>query len=312
MESDRSIHKDARGVTWYDPSAAPQSPQTTTQSILLPLDDSELSRRVIGLGRRLLAAHGEEGRGVLLHVLPEPTDSRRRERAVVEAREQLENRIRDLGQQPYVLRAWVSVGSPAEEILHAAAATSSKLIVMASHGRAGLERVVRGSVAEEVLRTTRVPLLLCNPKELRLGEEAPFLRILVPLDGSRCAAEILPLVAELACLHGSEVVLLCVDPKPLEEGSERCEEVTAFLNRSAQHLTDRGVKQVSLRSSTGNPARQILSAIEETRADLVAMTTHGRTGLARLRFGSVAEEVLRQCVTPLLVIRAPERPLSRP
>mgnify|MGYP003654418090 CR=1 FL=1 len=307
MEGDRAIHRDSRGVTWYDPSAEARSPLTTTQRILLPIDDSELSRRVLGLGRRLLAPHGDQGRGVLLHVLSPPSDSRKRERAVVKAREQLGDRIQELGQQPFQLRSWVSVGNPAEEILRGAAATGSSLIVMASHGRAGLERVVRGSVAEEVLRTTRVPLLLCNPNELRLGEAAPFLRILVPLDGSQRAAAILPLVAELACLPRSEVVLLCVEPKPLEEGSERSQEVTVFLNRYAQHLTERGVKQVSLRSSAGDPARQILSAIEETRADLVAMTTHGRSGLARLRFGSVAEKVLRQCVTPLLVSREPEQ-----
>jgi nucleotide-binding universal stress UspA family protein len=307
MADRRSTRLFREGVTWFDPSAGPRKPLTTTSRLLLPVDGTELSERVIALGRRLLEPHGEDGRGVLLHVVPPPSDSQKREHEVARARERLENRIRELPLSGPKLRAWVSVGDPAEEILRSAAATDSKLIVMASHGRQGIERLVRGSVAEEVLRTTRVPLLLCNPHELRLAEAAPFLRILVPLDGSERAAAILPLVEELAGIHGSEVVLLCVDPKPVEEGSSRECQVTAFLNHYARHLTERGVKNVSLRLSVGEPAPQILRAIEEARADLVAMTTHGRSGLARLRFGSVAEEVLRQCVTPLLVVREPSK-----
>lgn len=305
MGDRRSTRLFEQGVTWFDPSSKPRSEQTASSRLLLPVDDSELSQRVIGLGRRLLEPHGEVGRGVLLHVVAPPSDSQKRERMIVAARERLENEIRCLGRGPGTLRPWVSVGEPAEEILRSAAATDSKLIVMASHGRAGLQRVIRGSVAEEVLRRTTVPLLLCNPHELKLGDAAPFLRILVPLDGSERAAAVLPLVEELAAVHGSEVVLLCVDPKPVEPGSSREDQVTTFLNHYARHLQERGVAKVSLCSSVGEPAPQILAAIEETRADLVAMSTHGRSGLARLRFGSVAEQVLRQCLTPLLVVREP-------
>ena len=183
--------------------------------------------------------------------------------------------------------------------------TGARMIVMATHGHGGLTRVVRGSVAERVLRSCETPLLLCNPRELSAPGEAPFLRILVPLDGSRQSASILPVVEELALAHGSEVVLLSVDPKPLEEGSERCAEVTAFLNQAARHLQERGIQKLALRSAVGSPADRILSAVEETRADLVAMATHGRSGFSRLRFGSVAEEVLRKCVRPLLVVRDP-------
>lgn len=308
-DDSRSIRKDSIGVSWYDPSAEPAAPLTTTQRLLLPIDDSDdsdLSDRVLRLGGRLLKPHGAVGRGVVLHVLASPGDSSRREREVVTARNRLDDRIRDLGPQPFQLRSFVNVGgNPAEEILSTVRATDSRMIVMASHGRSGLERVVRGSVAEEVLRTAHVPLLLCNPHELRIGDDAPFLRILVPIDGSQGSAAILPLVEELAQMHGSEVVLLCVEPKALEQGTQRYGQVTGFLNVYARHLSERGVAKITLRSGIGDPAEQILHGIEETRADLVAMTTHGRSGFSRLRFGSVAEEVLRKCVIPLLVLREP-------
>ena len=236
----------------------------------------------------------------MLNVVPTPRDSSRRESLIAAALKRLSERALDLSGD---FKSMVRSGDPADEINAAARVTQSRMIVMASHGRSGLTRAVRGSVAERVLRTTDVPLLLCNPSELQSGKEAPFLRILVPLDGSEHAAAILPIVEELALTHGSEVVLLCVESQALEEGTQRHGQVTAFLNHYARHLAGRGITNVTLRSAKGAPAAQILAGIEETRGDLVAMTTHGRTGFSRLRFGSVAEEVMRSCVRPLLVVR---------
>ena len=303
-ETRRMIRKD-RGISWRDPAEDAPPTARATERLLLPVDGSELSERVLVLARRLLKPHGVQGLATLLEVLPDPGDSGRKISILAEGRKRLEAKAEELSGPAFTLRSLVNCGEPAEEIVTGARVTGARMIVMATHGHGGLTRVVRGSVAERVLRSCETPLLLCNPRELSAPGEAPFLRILVPLDGSRQSASILPVVEELALAHGSEVVLLSVDPKPLEEGSERCAEVTAFLNQAARHLQERGIQKLALRSAVGSPADRILSAVEETRADLVAMATHGRSGFSRLRFGSVAEEVLRKCVRPLLVVRDP-------
>ena len=304
-EAARRVRKGPGGVSWHAPGPDSPPPSQATQRLLLPVDGSELAERVLNLARRLLKPHSGQGLATLLEVLPDPGNSGRKITLLAEGRKRLAAKAEALSAPGFALNSLVACGDPAEEILTSARITGARLIVMATHGHGGLQRVVRGSVAERVLRSSETPLLLCNPHELGGTPEAPFLRLLVPLDGSRQSASILPLVEELALTHGAEVVLLSVDPQPLEEGSERCAEVTTFLNLAATHLRERGVKEISLRVADGEPASRILQAVEETRADLVAMATHGRSGFSRLRFGSVAEEVLRKCVRPILLVRDP-------
>ena len=78
---------------------------------------------------------------------------------------------------------------------------------LSTHGRTGAERLVRGSVAERVLRHSPVPVLTANPRALQAHEQLRFGKILVPLDGSERSAEVIPDVAELARIRGSEVIL---------------------------------------------------------------------------------------------------------
>ena len=124
----------------------------------------------------------------------------------------------------------------------------------------------------------------------------PFERILAPLDGSETSARALPLVAELARAYGSEVLLLHV-----LEGKETPQEALAALEKFKGRLE--GVK-VRTGIAKSPAALGILDAAKDEKADLVAMTTHGRTGPSRWAFGSTAEAVLRECATPLLVVRA--------
>lgn len=139
-------------------------------------------------------------------------------------------------------------------------------------------------------------------------------RILVPLDGSKTAEAILPFVLEIAGPLDIEVTLLRVVvpvPPSVVEGSRqvvvedteaRRAEAEQYLDRLAAELRDRGVR-VRTVVRRGDPVTEIASAARELEVDLVAMTTHGRSGLGRLLFGSVAEAVLRSTDLPVLMMR---------
>jgi nucleotide-binding universal stress UspA family protein len=139
-------------------------------------------------------------------------------------------------------------------------------------------------------------------------------RVLVPLDGSKTAEAILPFVLEIAGPLDIEVALLrVVVPIPpsvvegsrqviVEDAEARRAEAERYLDSLAAELRDRGVR-VRTVVRRGDPVTEIATAARELEVDLVAMTTHGRSGLGRLLFGSVAEAVLRSTDLPVLMMR---------
>jgi nucleotide-binding universal stress UspA family protein len=153
-----------------------------------------------------------------------------------------------------------------------------------------------------------------------------FQHILVALDGSELAERVLPQVEALAERFQSRIVLLrattsaaevaslaagagldaaaALDPTPMIE-SERTE-ATSYLDSVARRLATAGA-QVSVECPEGPAARAIVDEARRREADLIAMTTHGRSGLAHLVFGSVAEEVLHRAPCPVLLVRVHER-----
>jgi nucleotide-binding universal stress UspA family protein len=144
-----------------------------------------------------------------------------------------------------------------------------------------------------------------------------YKRALVPLDGSPIAETIIPFILEIAGPLDMEVVLLrVVEPIPpiALEGSRHIEVEDVELRRTdaeeylapiAVELRNKGVR-VESRVRRGNAVDQIVAAAREAGADLIAMSTHGRGGLGRLMFGSVAQAVLRQAEVPVFLMRATE------
>lgn len=144
-------------------------------------------------------------------------------------------------------------------------------------------------------------------------------KILVPLDGSRLAEAVLPKAVEAARASGAKVELLRAveahtfpgaDPtesqiKVVREGEEYLAEVAARLKAD-------GVQDVGTSVWYGSAAYAIVEAARLHKVDLIAMTTHGRSGLGRLILGSVAESVLRGTTTPVLLVRVPEAPVELP
>ncbi|HZU96409.1 MAG TPA: universal stress protein, partial [Planctomycetota bacterium] len=161
--------------------------------ILVPLDGSELADRILEQVRRLLLRR--DGAVTLLRVLsPLALEREKRPGEPMElARVQLERLAQALRAQGAQVTCEVAVGEPADRIHAFELEHRPSLIAMATHGRTGLARWTRGSVAERLLRVSRAPLLLANPFCAE-KEELRFRRILVPLDGSERSAGILPLV----------------------------------------------------------------------------------------------------------------------
>lgn len=271
--------------------------------ILIPIDGSDLSRRILGPVRRLLTVDDDVA-ATLLHVLA--PDAGPVERAAAEA--DLRGLAGLLSAGGIRGRVEVVAGDPAGEIIAMAEARRPGLVAMASHGRTGLTRLVRGSVAERVLRRCPSPLLLCNPRSLDRPEpQTPaFRRILVPLDGSALAARVLDGVAVLARAFDSEVLLFVVENFAAGGGHPRLlspEEAVQALAPTRARLEALGVRRVEVHAVIGAAADEILAAVTRLGADLVAMTTHGRSGPARWWLGSVAEAVARECAAPLYVVR---------
>src|SRR5215470_3917213 len=141
-----------------------------------------------------------------------------------------------------------------------------------------------------------------------------YRRALVPLDGSTVAEAIVPFILEIAGPLDMEVALLRVivpTPPMLVEGAEPVvagdvEKLRAhadeYLARAAADLRARGVRTTT-QVRFGSAVAEILAGARDAQADLIAMTTHGRGGLGRLLFGSVAEAVLRQSEIPVFLMR---------
>ena len=144
-----------------------------------------------------------------------------------------------------------------------------------------------------------------------------YKRAIVPLDGSIVAEGIIPLVLEIAGPLDMEVVLLRVVvpiPPSVIEGSRHVEvedvekrgaEAEQYLARIVSELRAKGVR-VTTQVRRGEPTDEILAGAKAAGADLIAMTTHGRSGLGRLLFGSVAEAVLRHSEIPVFLMRQTE------
>ena len=203
---------------------------------------------------------------------------------------------------------------------------AADLIVMTSHGRTGLSRAWLGSVASGVLRHSAIPVLMLRPVETKADLVAAhhlFKHVLVPLDGSALAADILPSASMLAQWSGAPVTLLrVVEPIPLnlavgvdmaltyppwvqddvatgravEEAQEQLDEVARRLSKESSIAVDAHVAV-----ATGI-AQAIIDFARGHSVDVIAMSTHGR-GTSRVIMGSIADKVLRGSEMPMLLHR---------
>jgi len=290
------------------------------RKILVPLDGSEISEGVLPHARFL--ARALEIPVELLHVIDpallQPNSP------PVQNREYLEKIAASFAGMTKV-QSTVESGNPPGVIVDLAAAQPGSLIAMATHGYTGPRRWLMGSVAERVLDATTNHLLLVRPAEVDHGSEAQLTTMLVPLDGSEVAERVLPTVAELATRLKLEVALLRVVKQvytappeailPLfgvnipnlkqlwEEARIAAEQ---YLTDRVEDLRGRGVVNVTSMALLGGAdgaAAEIIDLANHTRHNIVAMSTHGESGLGRWVIGSVTQRVVRHSTGPVLVIR---------
>ena len=217
----------------------------------------------------------------------------------------------------------IATGIPSEEVLAAAEADGTDLIVVGTKGKTGLEHVLLGSTAERIIRMAPCPVLAV-PAEIRqrakgdrgVPSRPPALeRILVPIDFSDCSLDALEyavLVAQRAkaaikLLHVLEPVSYGLDFTFLHvtEQKHMREVITERLSGLVSALASAQVTSEFLVRG-GLPGDSILDEARAQPADMIIMGTHGRRGLSHAFCGSVAESVLRKSNCPVLTVRSPK------
>lgn len=231
----------------------------------------------------------------------------------------------------------VETGAAAPAILSAARLETTDLIVLCSHGETGLARWMLGSVAWQTMRQSPVPMLVLNESGGIFFEQptASPLRVLVPLDGSALSEEALQPALHLLAAHQTPGILhlLHVVDLPSTYGYTRSQAyVTTSMHEEARQEAETYLKTVVARLQEQLPAASrptitwsvavnpdVVAAIlalatppaahaQESGYDLIALATHGHSGLRRLLMGSVAARLLGVCKQPLLVVRPGHSP----
>lgn len=231
------------------------------------------------------------------------------------AEQQLRQMVRDAKTRKIDAVSHLAVGEPAEEILRVAAEENCSLIVVATHGHSGFDALVFGSTCERLVRSSPVPVLtIKNPgyEFVRAGStEVDLDYILFPCDFSDFSYETLPLATTLCGLLGATLVLAHVVEPHLETvdylpqlASSHVESIRsqnlARLEELAATIPD---VKTEVRILAGSPHRELVRLINDMGIGLTILATHGRSGISRFVFGSVAEKLLRASPSPVLTFR---------
>jgi nucleotide-binding universal stress UspA family protein len=302
--------------------------------IVIPLDGSELAEGVLPHVVEVIRDRGShvclltvaQSTRVSTSVLPDllsPFDSTQEERHRVdrELTTYLETIARRLEPTAAEVQVSVRFGRPADEILAFADEASADLIAMSTHGRSGISRWVLGSVADRVLHGAMCPVLIVRAKPQQT--QTTYQHILVPLDGSELAEQILSHVSELIRPNHTRVFLISVlangfsdrtitlltsSPPGLQLSTTALPkaevQLTAYLRSVAAALRERGAV-VHTNVERGAPAEEILNYAAEVNADLIGMTAHGLSGVSRWVYGNVASKVLQGSHCSVLLVHPP-------
>lgn len=288
--------------------------------ILVPIDFSAASEAALAYAR--MFAGGWDAALHLLHVTgdrltPDAGGALPDERAALR---EIRERLTDEDRRRRLKIRVVERTAPADAILRSAEASDIDLIVMGTHGRTGVAHLLLGSVAETVVRRAACPVLTVRQAPRRVG---PFTRILVPTDFSGPSDAALDCARVLQLRFGASIHLLHVLEDEAVAGpfgaevfvTESTEARAARLRDARERLSHRvsAADRESGRATSeilfGPTAGTIVDYAGDNGFDLILMGTHGRTGLAHLLMGSVAERVIRASVCPVMTTRG-DRPCA--
>ena len=295
--------------------------------ILVPLDGSDCSEQVLPFARLLATALNlpveflevVDISAASLHIAADK--ARYLDALIREGERSSKEHLETIAGQFSGIKVTCSVerGGSAEAIIQSAAVDRGTLIAMATHGRSGVSRWLLGSVAEKVLRGSNNSLFLVRADGTEGGHRAATLKsVIVPLDGSKLAESVLPTVAEIAkklalevvlcrayelaalAYYGSEPYLPDYDAMLRELKAE----VERYLAEKVESVKADGLTRVSAAALAGSDAEEIVRFCRDHPDGLVAMCTHGRSGVSRWVLGSVTERVVRHADGPVLVLHA--------
>lgn len=292
--------------------------------ILVPLDGSKLAEKTLKFTVELIQRMS--GVEIVLMYVRNPREGSMKPMHKAYIQQAVEATRKCLEQIVSVqVTSKLVAGYPAEEILRYSQTHKIDLIIMTTHGRSGINRWAMGSTAYKVMRSESIPVFLLSASidDQTILEKANSSTILVPLNGDKSSEAVLPYVEKLVKQIGIEklrVILLSVCEKPQissdypstmplswEEHVEKerlmCKLASGpYLANVSKRLEDAGLK-VQFDVSLGKPGHEIIKYAKESNAGLIAMSTHGRSGLSRWAYGSVAEQVMLGTLTPAMMVR---------
>ena len=288
------------------------------RSVLVPVDLSPLTDRVLGRLTRLPFSHG--ARVTLLHVVPNNLPPTATRRAVADAKRSLAaERTSVLGKLPKGVKvdARVTVGSSASEISDVAREADAELVLMGRGGGRGLRDVFLGSTAERVIRRAQVPVLA-----VRLRARSPYKRPAVALDVDQPPDDVLAMLLRLLAPPAPSVTVFhaydipyrgLVYPSLTESAADDNREY--YRQKALKSLTQnvtQALARIEVNSSLvpewhiqlrlGEARNVIPQAVRKANADILALATHGYSGIAHAFLGTVAGDVLRKVDCDVLVV----------
>lgn len=278
-------------------------------TVLVPLDGSPLAARALPFAASLVS--GGRGQLALAHVQSSLS-------SVVASAYDPSQEVEKLRRAGLTATSFVYC-APSEDVAGvlelAIREAGADLVVMSTHGRGGLRRSVFGSVADQLIHRTELPILLVPPRCEMAWEARLPSQILVPLDGSPLAEQALGYAAGLARLLDAEILLVRALSPALHARYRNdklvmscadfveVEDTWRYLSNLADGLRSNGGR-ASIRVLVGSPPIAIADAARTEGIDVIVMTTHGRGGLSRLLLGSVTDGVLQRTRVPILLIRS--------
>jgi len=270
--------------------------------VLVPLDGSELAKQVFPAAAELASAFGSE---VVIVGVCEPEEKGEGQACQLYINEEAKQLEGSLASSAATPKTVVLFGKPAEQILHYAEVEKIDLIIMSSHGRSGIMPWPLGSTVNKVVKKAGIPLVVVRAKE-QPEESRLFSRIVVPLDGSERSAAVLPHIKELAGILSCEVFAIQV----VEEGKHvrtiggldyvrfRERDISATKAAVKKYLegvcSDLALTKANLSCEVrvGDAAREILKFADEKGCTLIAISSHGHSGIEAWAMGSVTSKIV--------------------
>lgn len=286
------------------------------ETILVPLDGSVLAEQALPYVTELASRFASEV--TLIGICePEETDQGEICRLTIENKAgEIEKMLAPSGGK---VKSVVIEGRPAQQIVDYAENSNMGLIILTSHGRSGIMPWSLGSTSQKIIHLRpKVPLLLIKAKEVAQECNGLYNRILVPVDGSETGEAAVPYVLELVRTFEAEVILLRVVEKghhvhtvgglqyiPYYDQDIETSKANAEIYLAKVAARFAGTR-ASLRCEvrTGDVANEILKITEEQGDCLIAISSHGHSGISAWTFGSVTDKIVQASNRPILLIKA--------